>query len=102
MTIPEPRALLLASAVLSDAVLKPSGHPLHLRQIPDQLEPSEPGGSHRANGRTDVYSHGHPDSGVSSPAAACGIPATPLPHAGAAQPFFQAEGGSGDRGTKGR
>lgn len=64
MESPDPGAPLIF-AVLPDAVLKYPKDPFYLHQIPEQLEPPEPGGSHRPAAGPDVHSHSHPGSGVS-------------------------------------
>lgn len=68
--IPGP-GLLSAFAVLPDAVLTHPKDPFYLHGIPEELEPSEPGGFHRPAGRPDVHSHRHPESGVSSSLCCC-------------------------------
>lgn len=64
MESPDPGAPL-TFAVLPDAVLKHPKDPFYLHRIPEQLEPPEPGGSHRPAAGPDVHSHSHPGSGVS-------------------------------------
>ena len=60
------KTLFLAFTVLADAVFKPYEDPLHLQPISDHSELSEPGGSYRSAEWSDVHSHRHPESGVSS------------------------------------